>query len=396
MGGPPLSHGTAARMGPAFTELVASLPATVPFTGPETLERRRGAPFAARIGANESASGMSPRATDAVRRALAGREGALYGDPESRALREALAGRLGVAPDAIVVGAGIDSLLGTTVRLFLGPGDVAVSSRGAYPTFDYHVAGYGARLERVPYAGPDGGPGGATGAGAVAGVGVDVDALADAARAHGAKLVYLSSPDNPTGTATARDALAALVDRLPDGCLLLLDEAYLEYPGEASAPPLDPTDPRVLRFRTFSKAWGMAGLRIGCAVGHPDAIAGFDKVRDHFGVNRLAQVAALASLGDPGFLDRVRAENAAGRERIVRLADRHGLAHVPSATNFVSLDLGDAARADGLLAALLERGVFVRKPAAAPLDRLVRIGVGTPDEAARLEGAFGEALAAAG
>ena len=367
-------------MGAPFTPLVAGLPATVPFTGPETLERRRGAPFAARIGANESASGLAPAAREALARAVAGRDCALYGDPECRALREGLAARLGVPGDAIAVGAGIDSLLGTTVRMHLVPGAVAISSLGAYPTFDYHVAGHGGRLERVPYR---------------ADARVDVDALAPAAHAHGARLVYLSSPDNPTGTRTPAEALARLVDGLPDGCTLLLDEAYVEYPGEASAPDLDPGDARVLRFRTFSKAWGMAGMRVGCAIGHPDTIAGFDKVRDHFGVNRLGQVAALASLGDLAFLGRVRAEVAAGRDRIAALAARHGLGHVPSVTNFVAVDLGDGARAQAMLEALLERGAFVRKPMAAPLERYVRVGIGTPQEAAHLEAVFGAALEAA-
>ena len=368
-------------MGAPFTPLVAALPATVPFTGPETLERARGAPFAARLGANESAAGMSPRAVAALRTAIDGRDCSFYGDPESHALRARLAARLDVPSEAIVAGPGIDTLLGNTVRLFIASGDVAVTSHGAYPTFDYHVTGHGGRLERVPYR---------------ADARVDVDALATAANAHGARLVYLSSPDNPTGTRTPPDALDALIDGLPGGCTLLLDEAYLDYPGEASAPPVDATDARVLRYRTFSKAWGMAGLRIGYAVGHPDAVAGFARVRDHFGVNRLAQVAALASLDDDAFLDRVRERVAAGRERIAALADRHGLSHVPSSTNFVTVDLGDAGRARRLLDALLGRGVFVRKPVAPPLDRYVRIGIGTDAETAHLEAMFADALRAAG
>lgn len=360
-------------MSAPLTALVAALPATVPFTGPETLERARGAPFAARLGANESASGMSPLAREALGAALHARDCSFYGDPESHALRERLAARHGVPMDAIVVGAGIDTLLGTTVRMFVGSGDVAVTSLGAYPTFDYHVAGHGGRTERVPYR--DDGH-------------VDTAALARAARAHGARLVYLSSPDNPTGTRTSAEALHVLVQALPEDCLLLLDEAYVDYPGEASAPPIDAHDARVLRFRTFSKAWGMAGLRIGYALGTPATIGAFAKVRDHFGVNRLAQIAALASLDDAGFLERVRAEVAVGRERIAALAARHGLDHLPSSTNFVTVDFGDAARARRTLDALLAHGVFVRKPAAPPLDRYVRFGVGTPAELEALERAF--------
>ena len=363
-------------MGAPFTPLVESLPRAVPFTGPEALERARGAPFDARIGANESASGMSPRALAALHAAVDARDCALYGDPESRALRERLAARLDVPVECLVVGAGIDALLGTTVRMLLSPGDVAVSSRGAYPTFDYHVAGYGGTIARVPYAGGR----------------VDLGALGDAARARGARLVYLSNPDNPTGSVASAEALAGLAASLPAPCTLLLDEAYVDYPGEAAAPRLDVDDASMLRYRTFSKAWGMAGLRIGYAIGHPDTIAGFDKVRDHFGVNRLAQVAALASLGDEGFLERVRRDVAAGRSRIAALAERHGLARLESSTNFVAVDLGDATRAGALLDALLARGVFVRKPTAPPLDRYVRLGVGTDAEMDRLDAVFGDAL----
>ena len=363
-------------MGAPFTPLVESLPATVPFTGPETLERARGAPFDARIGANESASGMAPGALAALRAAVEGRDCALYGDPESRALRTRLAERLGVPIECLVVGAGIDSLLGTTVRMFLTPGDVAVSSIGAYPTFDYHVAGYGGELARVPYAGDR----------------VDLEALGETARDRDARLVYLSNPDNPTGSVAPNDAVVELRASLPPGCTLLLDEAYVDYPGEDTAPPLDVDDASTLRYRTFSKAWGMAGLRIGYAVGHPDTVAGFDKVRDHFGVNRLAQVAALASLDEEGFLGRVRRDVREGRARIEALAERHGLTWIESSTNFVAVDLGDAARAGALLAGLLARGVFVRKPTAPPLDRHVRLGVGTDAETARLEAVFGHAL----
>jgi len=362
-----------------FTRLVEALPPSVPFVGPETLERARGAPFDARIGANESAVGPSPRAVAAMIAALEAGEPRFYGDPENHALRAALADRHGVAPDEIVVDAGIDTLLGVTVRLFMAAGDTAVTSRGAYPTFAYHVAGFGGRLEAVPYRA----------------LHEDPDALLGAAHEHAARLVYLANPDNPMGTRIDRAAVANLIDSLPGRCLLLLDEAYVDYTDETSDPinpPVDTGDSRVLRFRTFSKAWGMAGLRIGYAIGHRDVIAGFERVRNHFGVNRLAQAAALASLGDPGHLTRVRASVAAGRARIEALADVHGVPWVPSSTNFVALDFGDATRAGAVMERLLAAGVFLRKPAVPPLDRFVRIGVGDEREHAALAAAFGPAF----
>ena len=368
-----------------FTRLAASLPASVPFVGPEAMERARGSAFDARIGANESACGPSPRALEAMIAALETGEPRLYGDPESHALRTALARHHGIAPDEIVVDAGIDTLLGVTVRLFMEPGDIAISSRGAYPTFAYHVAGFGGRLEAVPYERSHESP----------------EALLFAAREHAARsgrarLVYLANPDNPMGTRVTPEAVTGLVDALPERSLLLLDEAYVDYTDEVRDPinpPIDTADPRIIRFRTFSKAWGMAGLRIGYAIGQRDVIAGFERIRNHFGVNRLAQVAALASLGDTEHLERVRSSVRVGRRRIESLADAHGIPWLPSATNFVALDFGSAARADAVMECLLEAGIFLRKPAVPPLDRHLRVGVGTERELAVLEAAFGAALA---
>ncbi|MEM6907018.1 MAG: aminotransferase class I/II-fold pyridoxal phosphate-dependent enzyme, partial [Pseudomonadota bacterium] len=133
-----------------LTPLAAALPATVPFVGPEKQERDRGAPFLARIGANESVFGPSPHAIEAMAAAATGTW--RYADPNNHDLRTALSAHLGIAPDALVIGEGIDGLLGLTVRLFAGPGDRVVTSAGAYPTFNYHVAGFGAVLETVPYA----------------------------------------------------------------------------------------------------------------------------------------------------------------------------------------------------------------------------------------------------
>ena len=134
---------------PELTPLAASLPTSVPFVGPEAQERTRGAPFLARLGANESAFGPSPRAIEAMRDAAA--DVWMYGDPESHDLRAALATHHGVGPENIMVGEGIDGLLGLLVRLYVGEGDAVVTSAGAYPTFNYHVAGFGGALHTVPY-----------------------------------------------------------------------------------------------------------------------------------------------------------------------------------------------------------------------------------------------------
>jgi histidinol-phosphate aminotransferase len=348
---------------PALTPLAASLPATVPFVGPEALERRMGRPFAARLGANESVFGPSPSAVEAMARAAA--EAWMYGDPEAHELRAALAARHGVTPAHVVVGEGIDGLLGYLVRLMAGPGDAVVTSRGAYPTFAYHVAGYGAALHAVPYRGDH----------------EDIDALAAKAREVGAKLTYLANPDNPMGSWHLGGRVAAMLDALPPGGLLVLDEAYADLAPAEALPDLDPDDPRVVRMRTFSKAHGLAGLRVGYALGAPPVVAAFDRVRNHFGVGRLAQAAALASLRDAGWIEEVRRRVAVARARIGEIAAAEGLAALPSAANFVAVDCGrDGAHARAVLEALARHGVFARMPGVAPLDRCIRISVGGPAE----------------
>jgi histidinol-phosphate aminotransferase len=360
-----------------LTALAASLPASVPFVGPEAQERARGRPFAARLGANESPFGPSPAAVEALRRAAA--DAWMYGDPESHELRHALAARHRVPPEAVVVGGGIDGLLGDLVRLTVAPGDPVVTSAGAYPTFAYHAVGHGGRLHAVPYRGDH----------------EDPDALADRARETGARLVYLANPDNPMGSRHEADTIGRLLDDLPAGAVLALDEAYADTAPPGTVPPLDASDPRVIRLRTFSKAHGLAGLRIGYAIGHPELIAAFDRVRLHFGVSRPAQAAALASLHDPAHLAATVERIAAARERIAEIARAQGLTALPSAANFVAVDCGgDGARARAVMTGLLDRGVFVRMPGVAPLDRCVRVSCGTAEDLARLAAALPRALGA--
>lgn len=363
--------------GPRITPLVAGLPATVPFTGPEELERRRGAPFTARLGANENVFGPSPRAVEAMRAAAAGIW--QYGDPASHDLRAALAAHLGTTPEHIVVGEGIDGLLGYLVRMLVAPGDVVVTSAGAYPTFNYHVTGYGGRLETVPYRDDA----------------EDLPALIARAAETGAKLVYFANPDNPMGSYLPGAEIARVLDALPGDTLLVLDEAYGEFAPRDAALPLPWDDPRVIRMRTFSKAYGMAGARVGYAIGAPALIAVFERIRNHFGMNRAAQAGALAALGDAEWLEATKTKVAAARDGIAHIARESGLTPLPSATNFVTIDCGgDGARARAMVAELGARGVFVRMPFVAPQDRCIRVSCGTPSDLAALEFALPEALAA--
>jgi histidinol-phosphate aminotransferase len=354
------------------------LPATVPFVGPEKQERDRGRRFAVRIGANESVFGPSPKAVEAMRRAAP--EMWMYCDPNNHDLRQALATHHGVPPETIVIGEGIDGLLGYTVRLFIEPGQTVVTSAGAYPTFNYHVAGYGGTLATVPYGGDF----------------EDPEALVAKLRETGARMAYIANPDNPMGTWHGADTIQRMIDAMPNDALLCLDEAYIEFAPQGTAPAWDVSDPRVIRFRTFSKAHGMAGMRIGYAIAAPEVAAAFDRVRNHFGVTRMAQIAAMAALEDTAYLGNVQAQVAAARDRIGEIAAANGLSCLDSATNFVAVDCGaDGGFARRVLAELLKRDLFVRMPGIAPLDRCIRISAGREGDLDLLAAALPQALAAA-
>ncbi|WP_299042970.1 pyridoxal phosphate-dependent aminotransferase [uncultured Tateyamaria sp.] len=359
-----------------LTPLAASLPSTVPFVGPEAQERARQATFDARLGANESVFGPSPRVAEAMARSSIWK----YGDPENHDLRHALAAHHDIDAAHIMVGEGIDGLLGYLVRLFVGPGDHVVTSLGAYPTFNYHVAGYGGTVHTVPYADDH----------------EDPETLFARAAETNAKLVYLANPDNPMGTWHDGSALTQALRTLPSGSVLVLDEAYIDCAPAGTAPALDPHDPRVIRMRTFSKAYGLAGARVGYAIGHPALIDAFNKVRNHFGMNRAAQAGALAALQDQDHLAHVLAQIDDARARITRIAADNGLTAIPSATNFVAIDCGrDGAFAKSVLDGLIARGIFVRMPFAAPQNRCIRISCGTPRNLDALARALPRALKAA-
>ena len=358
-----------------FTKIVRGLPATIPFVGPEAIERKSGHTFKLRLGANESAFGVSPLAAQAMQEAIG--KASWYGDPEGFELRAALADHVGANMNEIVLGAGIDELLGVLVRMLIEPGMTVVTSLGAYPTFNYHVASQGGQLLTVPYKDDK----------------EDLHSLLDAMYAASTPLVYLANPDNPMGTWHPAKAVQEFIDALPENTVLVLDEAYIEFAPDGTAPNIDTNDKRVVRMRTFSKAHGMAGARIGYAIANQEMIEGFSKIRNHFGVNRIAQVGALASLHDAAFAKGVVEEVARGRDEYARLAQDLGLSTVDSATNFVAIDMGgDGDKSRATLRALQQQGVFVRMPSVALLDRCIRVTVGQSEERSQFTDVFTEVV----
>jgi histidinol-phosphate aminotransferase len=360
-----------------FTPIIAALPSTIPFVGPETIIRRTGIPMRARIGANESVFGPSPKAIKAMQNAT--HESWKYGDPEVYDLRKAIADHHNIGVDNVTVGEGIDGLFGLAVRLFVEPGVTVANSYGAYPTFNFHVAGFGGNLVTTPYIDDR----------------EDPTSLLDLARREKAKLIYFANPDNPMGTCWKADVVQDLIDNIPQGSLLMLDEAYHDF-AEGTVPALDMGNPNLIRFRTFSKAYGMAGVRVGYALGHPHVISAFDKIRNHFGVNRMGQAGAMAALADHEYLASIKACVSRARDGIYAIAKANGLKPIPSTTNFVAVDCGrDGAYARKIVDGLATHGIFVRMPGVTPLNRCIRISVGTDENLTDLEQALPDVINAA-
>jgi histidinol-phosphate aminotransferase len=343
-----------------FRPLIVGLPATTPFVGPEALERRSGLTIAARIGANESVFGPSPKAMAAMQAAAA--ESWMYGDPEHHALKNAIAQSVGVKPENVACGSGIDGLLGLVVRLFIDPGDVVATSLGAYPTFNFHVAASGGQLVTTPYVKDH----------------EDPESLLRLAQSAQAKLLYFANPDNPMGTHWPASDVERMIAAVPDDCMMLLDEAYIEFAPDGTAPRFDTARKNLLRFRTFSKAHGLAGIRLGYAIGHADVVAAFDKIRNHFGLSRISQEGAIAALQDQAWIAHVKVEVIKARFRIRQIAEANGLKALPSATNFMAVDCGrDGDYAKAIVDGLLQHGIFIRTPGVAPLNRCIRVTCGT-------------------
>lgn len=362
-----------------FTPLISALPATVPFVGPEAIERQRGLPVMARIGANESGFGPAPSVLAAIREKAG--EIWKYNDPENFALKTALAAHLKLSPANFAIGEGVDDLLGLIVRLVIEPGMPVVTSFGGYPTFNFHVNGFGGRLVTTPYVDDR----------------EDLDGLLAAVRRENAPLVYFANPDNPMGSWWDSQSIVTFARALPETTLLILDEAYCETAPRGAVPAADALIdlPNVLRMRTFSKAYGLAGARVGYAFGTPETVISFDKIRNHFGMPRLSTEAALAALADQAYLKDVVSRIVAARERIAAIATANGLSPLPSATNFVAIDCGrDGAHARAIVDGLMQHGVFIRMPGVAPLNRCIRVSTGLPADLDLFEEALPKVLQA--
>jgi histidinol-phosphate aminotransferase len=327
----------------------------------------------AELGSNENPLGPSPRALEAMRAALS--ETFRYPDPRGLALKTALARKLGVEADRIALGNGSHELLILIAQCFADPSRSIVFSQYGFAVFPIATAATGAIPLCVPAL---------PATHATAPYGHDLDALARAVRAD-TRIVYVANPNNPTGTWFDDAAFDRFIERIPRDVIVVADEAYSEYvdaPGLSSALRLADRYPNLVVTRTFSKAYALAGLRVGYLVAHPGVVAVVERLRESFNVNNIALAAAEAALGDDEHLANARAFNRSERNWLGDALVRRGYRVLPSQTNFVMVDLGrDSAE---LERHLFERGVVVRPMGGYGLPQTLRISVGSRAENQRL------------
>jgi histidinol-phosphate aminotransferase len=338
------------------------------------LERELGITDIVKLASNENPLGCSPLATAAMQEAI--KTIALYPDGNGFELKDALCQRFGIAHERIILGNGSNDMLELAARAFLTVGDKAVYS-------DHAFAVYPLAVQEV----------GATGISVKAkNYGHDLDAMRRAAVENNAKLMFIANPNNPTGTFLSGDELPAFLRALPRNILVVLDEAYNEYLPEAcryDAVSWLAEFPNLIISRTFSKAYGLAGLRVGYAFADAQVTDMINRVRQPFNVNSVAQAAAVAALGDADFVRKTHDLNLRGMEQITQGLTALGLAYIPSYGNFVSFKIGDGA---AFYRRLLELGVIVRPVASYDMAEYLRVSIGTEKENAKFLAALRQVM----
>jgi histidinol-phosphate aminotransferase len=353
---------------------IKALQPYVPGKPIEELERELGIRDSIKLASNENPLGVSPKVTQVL---VDGARGvARYPDGSGYRLRHRLAELHGTGADAITLGNGSNDVLDMVARVFLGPGDESLFSEYAFAVYPLSSQAVGARLVSAP----------------ARDYGHDLEAL-QARITPQTRVIWIANPNNPTGTWLGREPLHDFLSRVPADVILVIDEAYFEYVDETEYP--DATQwltefPNLIVTRTFSKAYGLAGLRVGYALSHPIVADLLNRVRQPFNVNLLAQSAALAALDDPQFLEHCVALNRAGMQQISDGLKALDVDFIPSVGNFLTLNLQrNAADVDR---ALLQRGVITRPIAGYGLPNHLRVSIGLEAENARFLAALREVL----
>jgi histidinol-phosphate aminotransferase len=350
----------------------------VPGTPIEEVQRRYGLKHVIKLASNENPLGSSPKALEAISQALPRLN--YYPDSQCHDLRRALAEFHQIDPEQIVAGNGADGIITQVCMAYLDQDSEVIVSQSSFPVYDIFTHIMRARLVKTPLR-PD--------------YRLDLEAMA-AAITPDTKLVFVCNPNNPTGTIVTAAEVDAFMARVPDSVLVVFDEAYFELVDADDFPDtfqyVRQGRENVLLMRTFSKVYGLAGIRLGYAIGTPAVLAPLNRAKESFAVNLLAQAAGVAALQDQEFLRRTVETNHASRQWLYREFDRLGLFYVPSHTNFVLVRVG--AQAVDIQQALLRQGVIVRPCGGYDLSEFLRVTVGTPEQDARfieaLEAVLGE------
>jgi histidinol-phosphate aminotransferase len=331
----------------------------VPGASVDELKREYGLDEVAKLNWNEGLFGPLPGVLDAVAAELD--ETWAYPEHAYLELREGIAAETGARSDQILPAHGIQTLILTLCSAFLSPGDTVVVPQPTYGLYAQASRAAGAGVERVPS--PE--------------LRLDLERIADAARRSGARIAWICDPNNPTGSLVDPDEWAAFLDALPPGCLAVADEAYIDYvdPGTRIRREDDVAAGRaVVVLRTFSKIFGLAGLRLGYAIAAPELVPYLQTVQEPFNVNRPALVAGAASLGRPGELGERRRATVEARQGLAAALAAQGIRSVPSEANFLLVQHG--VDDEGLFDGLLRRGVLIRPGAEMGMPGWARITVG--------------------
>ncbi|TAL00281.1 MAG: histidinol-phosphate transaminase [Verrucomicrobia bacterium] len=326
-----------------------------------------------KVASNENPLGPSPAALAAMQRVLANIN--LYPDGNAFALRQRLAEKLSVAPNQLVLGNGSNEIIEFVGHAYMAPGVDVVVSQYCFLVYPLVTKLFGANLVTVP----------------AENLGHDLAAMHQAITPQ-TRVVFVANPNNPTGTRLPNEDLLRFVREVPSNVLVVLDEAYIEFldsPPDFIALIRSGTQANVLVMRTFSKIFGLAGLRIGYGIGHPDLVAALEKVRQPFNLNSIAQAGALAALDDANHIRRTRENNAAGLKFFEQSFREMKLEFVASAANFILVKVGDGQK---VFDAMQRQGVIVRPLGGYQLAEWIRITVGTPQENERCLAALREAL----
>ena len=332
------------------------------------VQRELGLEEVIKLASNENPCGPSPRVIQAIQKALS--EIHRYPDGSGFYLKKALSEKLRVPADWIILGNGTSEVLELAVRTFLAPGDAAISGRPAFIIYSMLVQAARGKNVPVPLKNNT----------------HDLQAMIDAITPE-TKMIIVANPNNPTGTMVTGDDLTGFLQAVPKNVIVVLDEAYGEYVEDEQFPDSlaylrQHPDQPVLVARTFSKAYGLAGLRIGCGIGSPELIALMNRLRPPFNVNSLALAAAEAALDDEEYLNRSKEVNRVGYQFLCREFDRLKVPYVPSVANFILVDVGQDAKpfCDRLLA----EGVIGRTVKEYGLPTSLRITIGLEEENRKL------------